>query len=106
MPPETAPGLIGAHRDDVWDAGAGLDPQRTARDLEAAVGSALGRNARLRGHHICVSAGAEGLVTLSGSVATQALRREVELACWTVPGIRTLHDHLQVGRSARPVREP
>lgn len=100
MPQQTAPGRIGAHRDDVWDAGAGLDPQRTRRDIEAAVGVVLGRNARLRGHHITASAAADGLVTLTGAVATRALRREVELACWTVPGVWTLHDDLQVGRSA------
>ena len=61
---------------------------------------ALRRNTRLRGHHITVTAGADGLVTLTGAVPTQALRREVELSCWTVPGVWTLHDDLAVGRSA------
>lgn len=67
-------------------------------DVEAVIRTALGRNGRLRGHHITVTAGAEGLVTLTGTVPTQDLRREVELSCWTVPGVWTLHDHLVVGR--------
>ena len=41
----------------------------------------------------------EGLVTLTRTVATQALRREVELTCWTLPAVWTLHDRLVVGRS-------
>jgi osmotically-inducible protein OsmY len=44
------------------------------------------------------TAGPEGLLTLTGSVATQALRQEVELSCWTVLGVRSLHDDLVVGR--------
>lgn len=59
---------------------------------------ALGRNPRLRDHRITATAGPEGLVTLTGSVATQALRSEVELSCWTVPGVLSLHDDLVVGR--------
>lgn len=100
MSSQTRPDLTGADRAEVWDAGAGLDPRRSARDLEAAVGAVLDRNTRLRGHHIRVSAGALGLVTLTGGVATRELQREVELACWTVPGVWTLHDELAVGRSA------
>jgi osmotically-inducible protein OsmY len=79
-------------------AGPVPDPRRGARDIEAAVGAALGRNRRLRGAHIVATAGPEGLLTLTGSVATQGLRREVELTCWTVPGVRNLHDDLVVGR--------
>jgi osmotically-inducible protein OsmY len=79
-------------------AGATPDAHRTAQDMEAAIGAALGRNLRLRGGHILATAGPEGLVTLTGTVATQALRREVELACWTVPGVRSLRDDLVVGR--------
>ena len=40
-------------------------------------------------------------MTLTGTVATQALRREVELTCWTVPAVWALHDELVVGRSTR-----
>ena len=100
MPSETAPASIGAHRDVLWNAAAGLDPGRATSEIEAAIGRALRRNTRLRGHHITVTAGADGLVTLTGAVPTQDLRREVELSCWTVPGVRTLHDDLAVGRSA------
>ena len=100
MPAETAPASIDAHRDVLWNAAAGLDPVRARLEIEAAIGAALRRNTRLRGHHITVTAGAEGLVTLTGTVPTQALRQEVELSCWTVPGVWTLHDDLAVGRSA------
>ena len=44
------------------------------------------------------TAGPQGRLTLTGSVATQGLRREVELTCWTVPGVWELHDDLVVGR--------
>ena len=81
----------------VWDPGAGRDPRREALAVEAAVRDALARNTRLSGHNITVRAGPDGLVTLTGSVPTQDLRREVELSCWTVPGIRSLHDDLRVG---------
>jgi osmotically-inducible protein OsmY len=47
---------------------------------------------------VTAAAGPQGVLTLTGSVATQALRREVELACWTVPGVWSLHDELVVGR--------
>ena len=100
MPAETAPASIDAHRDVLWNAAAGLDPVGARLEIEAAIGAALRRNTRLRGHHITVTAGAEGLVTLTGTVPTQALRQEVELSCWTVPGVWTLHDDLAVGRSA------
>lgn len=77
----------------------GRDPRRDAPAVEAAVGAALARNTRLHGHHITATAGPEGLLTLTGTVATQALRKEVELTCWTLPGVWTLHDELVVGRS-------
>jgi osmotically-inducible protein OsmY len=85
--------------DSRYDPAAGHDPRREASDVEAAVRAALARNPRLHGHHIVVTAGPEGLLTLTGAVATQALRREVELTCWTLPAVRTLHDRLVVGRS-------
>ena len=88
----------GAHRDVVWDAGAGRDPRREALDIEAAICDALARNSGLRHHRIVITAGPDGLVTLTGTVSTQSLRREVELSCWTVPGVRRLHDNLIVGR--------
>lgn len=78
--------------------GTVLDPRVGAHDLEAAVGVALARNRRLCGAHVVATAGPQGLLTLTGSVATQELRREVELACWTVPGVWSLHDDLVVGR--------
>ncbi|MDT7706166.1 MAG: hypothetical protein QOG20_1773 [Pseudonocardiales bacterium] len=84
----------------LYDPAGGHDPYREARDVEAAIRDALGRNSRLRGHRITVDAGPDGTVTLTGAVATQQLRREVELSCWTVPAVRSLHDHLVVGRSA------
>jgi osmotically-inducible protein OsmY len=99
MASETAPASTGARRDVLWNAAAGLDPGRAASGIEAAIGVALGRNTRLRGHHITVTVDADGLVTLTGAVPTQALRREVELSCWTVPGVRALHDDLAIGRS-------
>ncbi|MBN9102523.1 MAG: BON domain-containing protein [Pseudonocardia sp.] len=83
-----------------YDPNAGRDPRREALDTETAVGAALARNHRLHGHSITATAGPEGLLTLTGAVATQALRREVELTCWTLPAVRTLHDELVVGRSA------
>lgn len=79
-------------------AGTPSDPRRALLDVEAAVGAALARNRRLRGGRITATAGPQGLLTLTGSVATQARRREVELACWAVPGVWTLHDDLVVGR--------
>lgn len=82
-----------------YDPVAGRDPRREALAVEAAVGAALARNPRLHGDHITVTAGPQGLVTLTGTVATQQLRREVELTCWTVPAVWTLHDRLVVGRS-------
>jgi osmotically-inducible protein OsmY len=79
-------------------AGTPPDPRRGPLDIEVAVAAALGRNRRLHGERIIATAGPEGLLTLTGRVATQALRREIELACWTVPGVWTLHDDLVVGR--------
>jgi osmotically-inducible protein OsmY len=87
----------GARKDVVWDAAAGRDPRREALDIEAAIGDVLARNAGLRNHRIAVTAGPDGLVTLTGTVSTQSLRREVELSCWTVAGVRCLHDNLIVG---------
>ena len=82
----------------VWDAAEGRDPRREALDIEAGIRDVLARNTRLHNHRVTVKAGPDGLVTLTGSVSTQDQRREVELACWTVPGVRTLHDNLVVGR--------
>ena len=87
----------GVRNDRVWDAAAGRDPEREALDIEAAIGAALARNTRLGHHRITVTVGPDGLVTLTGTVSTQSLRREVELSCWTVPGVRSLHDNLIVG---------
>jgi osmotically-inducible protein OsmY len=88
----------GAHKDVVWDAAAGRDARREARDIEAAIADALARNTRLRHHRVTITAGPDGLVTLTGAVSTQSLRREIELSCWTVSGVRSLHDNLVVGR--------
>ena len=85
--------------DSRYDPAAGRDQRREALDVEAAVGAALARNPRLHRDHITVTAGPQGLVTLTGTIATQALRREVELTCWTLPAVWTLHDRLVVGRS-------
>jgi len=90
--------------DSRYDPAVGRDPRRDALDVEAAVGAALARNPRLHGDQITVTAGPEGVVTLTGTVATQALRREVELTCWTLPAVWTLHDRLVVGRSTPHVR--
>jgi hypothetical protein len=92
--------------DSRYDPAAGHDPRRDALTVEAAVGAALARNPRLRGDRITVTAGREGLVTLTGTVATQALRQEVELTCWTLPAVWTLHDRLVVGRSTPQVSFP
>jgi osmotically-inducible protein OsmY len=86
-------------RDSLYNPTAGRDLRREAMDVEAAIGDALSRNTRLRGHHITATAGPDGVVTLTGTVATQALRREVELSCWTLPAVWALHDQLVVGRS-------
>ena len=86
-----------ARKDGVWDAAAGSDAGREARDIEAAIAATLARNSRLGRHRITATAGPDGLVTLTGTVPTQSLRREVELSCWTVPGVRSLHDNLIVG---------
>jgi osmotically-inducible protein OsmY len=89
--------VIGVRKDMVWDAAGGRDPRREALDIEAAIGDALARNTRLQGSRITVTAGPDGLVTLTGTVPTQSLRREVEHSCWTVSGVRSLHDNLIVG---------
>jgi osmotically-inducible protein OsmY len=87
----------GAHTERVWDAAAGRDPEREARGIEAAIAVVLARNTRLRPHRITATAGPDGLVTLTGTAPTQSVRREVELSCWTVPGVHSLHDDLIVG---------
>jgi osmotically-inducible protein OsmY len=43
------------------------------------------------------TAGPDGLVALTGTVPTQSLGRELELSCWTVPGVHSLHENLIVG---------
>ena len=60
----------GARKDVVWVAGAGRDARREALDIEAAIADALARNTRLRHHRVVVAAGPDGLVTLTGAVAT------------------------------------
>ena len=82
------------HKDVVWDAAAGRDPRREALDIEAAIADALARNTRLRRHRVTITVGPDGLVTLTGTVPTQSPRREIELSCWTVSGVRSLHDAL------------
>lgn len=93
----------GGSGDVVWRP-ATRDPEREARELETAIRSVLARNRRLVDGRITVVAGAEGAVRLTGWVPTQELRREVELACWTVDGVRTVHDDLVVGRGVTGTR--
>lgn len=78
--------------------GPSPDPRLAETDIETEIRVALGRNSLLHGSHIAVTAGPEGLVTLTGSVGTQSLRRQVEMTCWTVPGVRELHNRMVVGR--------
>lgn len=97
----------GASGDDATTAGRAVDtgvwrpvrpdPRDAALALEAAIGEVLSRNTRLTGSFITATAGPEGAVTLTGTVRSQELRREVECSCWTVPGVLSLHDHLVVG---------
>ena len=71
---------IGTHRDVLWHPAA-ADPARVALDIETGIDVALNRNSRLYGHRVRETAGADGVVTLTGAVSTQALRKEVELSC-------------------------
>ena len=78
--------------------GPSPDPRLAETDIETAIGVALGRNSLLHGSHITATAGRAGLVTLTGSVGTQSLRRQVEMTCWTVPGVWELRNRMVVGR--------
>ena len=79
------------------DPGTEAVASSDGRDIEAAIAVALARNTRLRHHHITATAGPDGLVTLTGTVPTQSLGRELEPSCWTVPGVHSLHENLIVG---------
>jgi len=73
-----------------------IRPTVMASGAKAAIMSALVRNARLESKHITVTPGADGLVTLEGSVGSWAERRQAELACWSAPGVMDVTTHLRI----------
>jgi len=74
-----------------------LGPNVMTVGIKAAVEEALAHNALLDGSHIEATSETGGLVTLTGTVRSWALRGEVERACWSVPGVTRLDDHLRAG---------
>jgi osmotically-inducible protein OsmY len=72
-------------------------PDADRDTIRRAVDAALRRNPRLHDSRITATVADEGLLVLTGTVPSQALRREVETTCWTVPGVRALHDEMHVG---------
>jgi osmotically-inducible protein OsmY len=65
------------------------------KDLAERVSAALGRNGGLGADHIRVS-GADGVVTLAGTVRTGADRQEAERAAWRTDGVVDVKNKLVV----------
>jgi osmotically-inducible protein OsmY len=79
-------------------SGTQADPRagaQSAAPLDAAVRARLGADPALRGAPISVSA-AGGTVTLSGTVATVALRAAAERTARAVAGVSAVNNQLKV----------
>lgn len=67
-------------------------PADVARRVHAALARALGA------HHETIDVGTDdaGVVTLRGAVASETERRSAVSACWSCPGVSSVHDALRV----------
>lgn len=73
-----------------------IRPGRLAVGIHADIVAALVRNARLDGEHITVTTNTRGLITLDGTVASLAERRQAEQVCWSAPGATEVANHLTI----------
>ena len=64
-------------------------------DVSRGIKQALERHADRTASHITVEA-RDGIVTLSGNVASYGERRAAEGAAWAAPGVKEVKDHLAV----------
>jgi hypothetical protein len=80
-------------------------PARTDADIQSDLGYALTHDAGLQGQQIS-SATANGTVTLSGTVQTNAQRQQAETVAANVPGVGGIVNNLKVANPNSPVPPP
>jgi osmotically-inducible protein OsmY len=68
----------------------------TAADITADVTAALRRNAGFTGEHLQVTTDVDGVVTLTGDVASPEQSRQAAKACWSGAGVTAVENHLVV----------
>jgi osmotically-inducible protein OsmY len=73
-----------------------IRPAVMVSGVKSSITSALVRTARLESRNIRVTTGAEGVVTLHGTVRSWAERREAEQACWAAPGVIEVVNDLHI----------
>lgn len=70
-------------------------PRSYSTEVKAKIEAALRRSAEVDSHRVVVDS-ADGLVTLRGTVRSRAERMDAERAAWNAPGVREVHDHIEV----------
>lgn len=68
----------------------------TSTDVRRSITDALRRHAGTEADRIRIAIADGGDVTLEGEVDDFDERQAVERAAWSVPGVRTVHDHLRI----------
>ncbi len=86
----SVPGVLGIS-DEIT-----LVPTLTTTDIQAAVGAALRRSARLAIRHVSVDARPDGTVILAGTVTSWPEHDEALAAAWSGPGVTDIDDRIIV----------
>lgn len=73
-----------------------VTPVVSTIDLRQGIEDALVRHAVVEARRCTVTAGADGEVTITGTVGTWAERRDVDVLAWATPGVCTVHNRLRV----------
>jgi len=73
-----------------------LDPTPDAGDVKHSIKKAFERSARLDAEDLSVTS-AHGTVTLEGVVSSWAEHDEAVAAAWAAPGVKKVHDLIQIG---------
>jgi osmotically-inducible protein OsmY len=72
-----------------------MEPRPDTEEIQHSIKKAFARSARIEADDLKITS-AEGAVTLEGVVSSWAEHDEAIAAAWAAPGVKKVHDHLEV----------
>lgn len=73
-----------------------IRPASAASDIRKSIRSAFVRSAQIDSGHVDVTVGADGGIILTGTVRSDAERRQAEHSAWAAPGVSSVENQIRV----------